>query len=76
MNVLGHGEVQPRKLQNKKYTKNIPLIYTKIFKYTQDIYKIPSGGGAAVPGPAPRRRLVLVVAASSALCGLGAFLVG
>ena len=49
----------------QKYTKNIPKTYrthTKnISKYIQmyprytKIYKIPSGGGAAPPGPAPTR---------------------
>ena len=48
-----------------KFSKNIPHIYQNIYqdisKYIQDIQrytsisKIPSGGGAAPPGPAPRR---------------------
>ena len=42
--------------------KNIPKIYSNISKYIQDIqrytkiYKIPSGGRAAPPGPAPAPR--------------------
>ena len=49
-----------------KFSKKIPNIYQNIYqdisKSIQDmsryskIYKIPSGGGAAPPGPAPRRR--------------------
>ena len=37
-----------------EYTKNISKYIQDIQRYTK-IYKIPSGGGAAPPGPAPRR---------------------